>query len=80
MFEKAKKILEGTFIQPNSILNWNEKDFDVHLRSYRDIKFDHIILQWTEYLDELSGKRYTYYPTALEDKTIRKDLLTNLLK
>lgn len=78
--EISKKILEGTFIQPNLILDWESEQFDRHFKEYRTIGFDHIILQWIEYKNLSANIRYTYYPGTLQGRKLEKDLLTNLLK
>lgn len=75
-----KEILKGTFIQPALIKDWNESDYDSHFEKYREIGFDHIILQWSEYKQVSTGKRYAYYPCKLPDRELEQDLLTNLLK
>ncbi len=77
--EKSKKILEGTFIQPNLISDWKSEQFDQHFKEYRAIGFDHIILQWIEYKNLSASIRHTYYPSSLQGRKLEKDLLTNLL-
>lgn len=77
---KFKKIIQGTFIQPELIANWIKDDYDKHFESYHKLRFDHIILQWSEYCEIETGKRFTYYPTNLSDKEIKADILTNLLE
>lgn len=75
-----KKNIAGTFIQPKSITDWREQDYDLHFKEYKELGFDHIILQWTEYYDIQNQVRRTYYPSDLAGREMEKDLLTSLLR
>lgn len=77
--EEKRKILQGTFIQPSSIVNWSEGDFDRHFKEYADLHFDHVILQWTEYVDP-EGNKHIYYASSLSNRNLEKDLLGKMLR
>ena len=77
---KSSNFLSGTFIQPDCILKWNYKDYDSHFKEYKALGFDHIVLQWAEYYDPSNKTLYTYYPSKLSKRKLKKDLLTPLLK
>ncbi len=74
-----KSFIEGTFLQPNSILSWDEKSFDRHIQQYKEIQFEHVILQWTEHYESSTGIRHIYYSSGVKEKKSDKDILTNLL-
>ncbi len=75
----SKSYLEGTFIQPEYITAWDSEQFDRHFIRYREILFDHIILQWIESRKDNDDTAVTYYQSSLPGRVVKKDLLGNLL-
>ncbi len=75
----SKKYLEGTFIQPEYIVDWDKEQFDQHFKRYKKILFDHVILQWIETRKGSDDKATAYYQSSLPGRVVRKDLLTNML-
>jgi hypothetical protein len=55
------QLLDGSFFQPDLVVNWTEADFSAEYGAMKDAAMNHIIWQWT--VD--SGKKQAYYPTAL---------------
>lgn len=74
-----EKLIKGTFIQPYSIIHWNTSHFEKRFKEYKSLRFDHVIIQWTEFYENQTGIKSVYYPSALDNKRLEKDLLTNLL-
>jgi len=75
-----EKIIKGTFIQPEFIIDWSREEYDKHFERYLELGFDHIILQWSEYMEPKTGTWFTYYPTNIFNRITKNDLLTKLLE
>lgn len=58
---KGAQRLDGSFFQPDLVVNWDASDFSAEYDVMKDVDMDHVIWQWT--VD--SKRKQAYYPTEI---------------